>query len=116
MLVHLVEIMRVWCLKDIMVNPYSIPNFLSTFILIFFGFFVMKKNAKSPLNIAFLLICISCSIWLLFDALAYNFTDTKIIMFLLRITYCGVTFICVTTLYYTTIFLGCFKRINYFST
>ncbi|MFC1709668.1 ATP-binding protein [Candidatus Omnitrophota bacterium] len=98
-----------------MINPYSIPVFSSSLVLVLFGIFVIRKNVKSHLNIAFLLICISCSVWLFFYSIAFSTTNMKLIMILFRIGYCGISFIPVTVLFYTTVFANYSKKINYIS-
>lgn len=94
------------------INPYSIPPLISSIILVIFGFFVLKKNPRSALNISFAFICLACTIWLFFYFLAYNSTEEKLIVFLFKIGNFGVCFIPVTCIQYTVVFSKKNIRIN----
>ncbi|MBL7129873.1 MAG: hypothetical protein ISS45_00465 [Candidatus Omnitrophica bacterium] len=83
--------------------------------MIYFGIFVINKNPKSSLSFAFLLICLSCVIWLFLYSLTYNLKDEKLIILLFKIAYCGITFIPVSILFYITIFVNYCKKFNFIS-
>ncbi|MFH1824412.1 MAG: ATP-binding protein [Candidatus Firestonebacteria bacterium] len=93
-------------------NPFSVPLLISSFLMLFFGIFVLKRNPKSVLTIAFLSICLSCVIWMFIYFLAYNLNNEMLITLLFRIAYCGITFISISTLFYTTCFFNIYKKLN----
>lgn len=99
-----------------MINVLSVPPLFISLLLITLGIIVYSKNRKPLINKIFLCLCFVSSIWLLFYALAYNSSDKETALLYLRIGYCGVIFIAVSTFHFIAEFLRIKKleRIVYF--
>ncbi|MBL7130481.1 MAG: hypothetical protein ISS45_03625 [Candidatus Omnitrophica bacterium] len=80
------------------INPYSIPPFISSIIILSLGIFVFIKNKKSLTNIGFSLICLSLFIWLISDTALYSTDKIKLLSIFSKWVYVGVTAIPITAL------------------
>jgi signal transduction histidine kinase len=74
-------------------NPYAIPNFLVSIFLLAIGTFVFVKNKKSAVNISFLVLCLSASIWIFGNAVSFSSLNETTALFWSRFSYTGVVFI-----------------------
>ncbi len=80
-------------------NPFFIPPFLIACLVLFFGFFVLSLERRSPFNRSFLYLCISTSVWLGGQSLILSGKYQNIIFFWSRIMYVGLIFIAATLLH-----------------
>ncbi len=86
-------------------NLYSIPTFVTSFIVFLLGLLVFVKNKRSLTNKAFSLMCLSTTVWLFFASLAYNTHVENEAEILMRISYLGISFIAVTMFNFVVNFL-----------
>ncbi len=89
-----------------LINPYSIPTFATSFIVIWLGFTVYAKNRNSPVNRSLFLMCSSTAIWLFFASMAYNCKSIEPANILMRVSYLGVVNIAVTMVQFVAMFLN----------
>lgn len=92
------------------INPHLIPPLLCSIYALCLGIIVLTKNPKSGVHQSFFLLCISTVVWLSFYSinftLSYSHLNHPFINKILRIGYCGVTFIAVAFFHHTIEFLG----------
>ncbi|MCB9771310.1 MAG: hypothetical protein H6754_02000 [Candidatus Omnitrophica bacterium] len=96
------------------INPYSIPPFLSSLLILVTGIFVLVKNPSSLLNQRFFYLCLATFVWLFLYSINYTlslFADPKLIQWLYRLGYCGVCFIGMNMLAYAITLAG-IKRLE----
>ncbi len=97
------------------INLYAIPFLLSATIVLIAGIFILFQNLKNHLNIIFFFVCLSTSVWQGFLAInfLYESNNAAFRELLLRIDYCGVTFLGVTIFHFIITFLNFkSKKIN----
>lgn len=94
-------------------NFYSIPPLLISILLFILGIFVLSKNIKSKLNFVFFLLCLTSSVWLFSNFIAFSKFGANNVSFWLNLAYCGVVFIAITIFHYTVTFLN-IKKLNFY--
>jgi PAS domain S-box-containing protein len=72
---------------------YSVPQLISSIIVLFVGIFVVLKNRKSMTNITFSLECLSVFLWLFGYAMMSSTRDEAFALWCARFVYTGVVFI-----------------------
>ena len=88
------------------INVFSIPPFIISLLTLLLGLFVYFKNKREKQNITYLFLCISVFLWLFFaSALFSSPREEKIINFLAKMTFVGVTFIPITFYHFVISFL-----------
>ena len=83
---------------------------ITSLFLLSLGFLVFSKNKKSSLNIVFLLLCLSTSIWAFGFFMVYMSRNAQLALFWNRFGYFGVPFITPTMYHFSVIFLGLKKQ------
>jgi signal transduction histidine kinase len=91
-------------------NVYSFPVLFTSLLLLLLGVAVFLKNTKKRVNLQFLIICLTSSIWLFFTSLAYNSLSQIQSFLLFRIAYIGIIFIPFTFFHYIVLFLEVNKK------
>ncbi len=89
-------------------NLYFLPHFISSFIALLFGLFVISRNSQSRKNITYFFICVCVFVWQ-FTYSIYNFLDNDnrlLIIVLIKISYCFITFIPILNLHHSSELLG----------
>ena len=77
-------------------NPFFIPSFIASLLLLFLGVFVYSRNKKSLVNVLFSLECFVSFIWQFCYAMMYLFSnDEQLAAFWMKIGYVGVIYISV---------------------
>lgn len=75
-------------------NPFCIPSFVVSFLLLFIAIFVYSKNKRSPINILLALECFTSFVWQFCYGMMYYFSNSeKVAIFWMKIGYVGVIFI-----------------------
>jgi signal transduction histidine kinase len=74
-------------------NPYAIPNLVVTTFLLALGIFVFLQNKKSMVNLSFLVLHLSASLWLFGLAMCYFSKNEAIALFWVNIDHTGLVFI-----------------------
>ena len=87
-------------------NFYSIPTFITSFLVFFLGLFVYSKNQKSETNRAFFFMCLSTTAWLFLASIAYNHDLQPNAEFWMRICYIGIIYISITMFHFVSRFLN----------
>jgi signal transduction histidine kinase len=89
---------------------YSIPNFVTSALIISLGLFVFLKRPSEPINRLFALLTWSVAHWLLGYALVYCTTDPDKALRFARFAYIGVVFIPTFFLHFMDEFLQLHRR------
>ena len=74
-------------------NPYAIPMVASGVASLFFGLFTIIKNRKAAGSIAFLILSLSFSVWLLGISIVYSSTDSETALYWVKFFWSGVVYI-----------------------
>ncbi|NQT23583.1 MAG: hypothetical protein HQ579_09145 [Candidatus Omnitrophica bacterium] len=92
-------------------NPYCIPSFLASLLLLLLGIFVYVKSKKSLVNIIFSLECFVSFLWQFSYGMMYYFSyNEKVAFFWMKIGYIGVIYISVFYYHFIIEFLGRKKK------
>ena len=84
---------------------YSILPLVSSICLFLFGFFVITRNIRSPINQPFFLLCFSTGLWALGYSFMYASHTEAQALFWARFGYLGVIYIPISLYHFTVIFL-----------
>ena len=87
-------------------NPYAVPPFITSLIILSVGLFVLYKNKKSKINKTFALFCFSMAWWLLAYTGVYLSGNEIQALFWARIGFIGVIFIPILTYHFVVSFLN----------
>lgn len=88
-------------------NPFFIPSFLTSILLLLLGILVYLKNRKSFTNILFSLECLTSFVWQFGYSMMYYFSySEKLATFWMKIGYVGVIYIPVFYYHFIFKFLG----------
>jgi Signal transduction histidine kinase regulating C4-dicarboxylate transport system len=88
-------------------NPYSIPSFIASILLLGLAVFVYKSNRRSPVNITFALECFVSFVWQFCYGMMYLFWhDRGQALLWMKIGYLGVIYISVFIYHFIIEFLG----------
>lgn len=93
-----------------MISFYSIPTFITAFMIVVLGGFVLLKNKTLLLNRLFFFLCTSAFVWLVGYSIVYSCTDLKLALFWSRFSYIGVVFIATADLHFILTFIGINKE------
>lgn len=86
-------------------NPYALPNFACALACFGIGWFVLNKNQRSPVNIAFSLLALSTFIWQLGTFFLLISAASETAYRWSQFVYVGAIFIPVTTYHFVVAFL-----------
>lgn len=92
-------------------NPYAIPVMLVGLVTFSIGFFVLRQNRKSVINIAFFYKCSAISLWLVTVSFVYlsRFQEVALIWYR-YFTFLGIINIMPSAIFFATAWSGEFKR------
>lgn len=92
-------------------NSYAIPLVVVGFSMFLTGLFIFSHNKKSPVNLAFFLICICGNFWFLGSAATYAAQDPALALWSYRtITFLGVALIAPCVYLFSTVWLGLYEK------
>ena len=74
-------------------NLYAIPNFVVTVFLLAIGFFVFFQNKKSIVNLSFMALNLSSSLWLFGLGMCYLSKNEATALFWGKVEYLGLVFV-----------------------
>jgi len=86
-------------------NIFSLPTFITSFLIFSLGLLIYSKGRKNEANIIFFFLSITISTWLFFVSIAYNCTNSNKADMYMRICYLGIAFIPVSTSHFIIEFL-----------
>lgn len=86
-------------------NLFSLPTFITSFLIFILGLTIYCKGEKNKVNIIFFFLSASITTWLFFVSIAYNFTNYNKADIYMRICYLGISFIPVSTSHFIIEFL-----------
>ena len=90
-------------------NPYSIPPFVTSIVILWLGIIVYIRNKESHVNWSFFLMSLSAAWWLFFASLSFSCNSKELAEVLVRVTNIGVFFISIAMFHFTTSFLNIAK-------
>ncbi|MCM8782172.1 MAG: hypothetical protein NC828_03890, partial [Candidatus Omnitrophica bacterium] len=91
-------------------NPYAIPVMVVGILIFSIGFFVLKQNTKSIINIAFFFQCFTVSLWVLPISIVYLSRAPEVALIWYRyFTFFGVVNIMPSLIFLAMVWLGEFK-------
>lgn len=93
-------------LFDFFYNPYVLLHIIIGNLFLLMGVFVYVQNKKSLSNISYLFVCITISLWLLFDAATMSSKNQEPAFFWARMVYVGVSLIPPSMYFFTVAWLG----------
>ena len=92
-------------------NLFSIPVFVVSSFILFFGLFVWSQNKKAVANFAFLLICLAINFWFYGLTFVYSCKTANHALFFYKIfTFLGVAYIPSTVYFFSVAWLKLFDR------
>ncbi len=104
-------ISRLFNISNYYFNPYAIPVFLVSILILFIGFFVLKQNKKAIINIAFFYQSFSVGLWLFAISIVYSSRVPDIALIWYRyFTFFGVVNIMPSLVFCGMAWIGQFKR------
>ncbi len=94
-------------------NLFAIPNMIAGILSLLVGFFVFSRNYKSPVNISFLILTLSASLWQIGNSILLFSSNLEVVFTWSKIVYWGAIFIPVATYHFVISFLGKKSQIKY---
>src|SRR4030042_7180048 len=74
-------------------NPHAIPFLVVGVLILVLGVLLLLENVRSSIRLAFYVLCLSVSWWLISFSIAYSTTDPSAPLFWHKISMIGVLFI-----------------------
>jgi len=96
-------------LSNFYINPYAIPHFISGHLFVLFGIFVFLQNRRSLNNFSYLLVCISCALWLYGDVMIMCSANKVAADLVVKFVYIGVSFIPPSCYFFSVAWLDLWK-------
>jgi len=93
-------------LDNFFYNPYVLLHGIIGTLFLLLGVFVFVQNRGALSNISYLLVCISISIWLLFDAVTMSSTNETTALFWARFVYLGACLIPASMYFFSVAWVG----------
>ncbi|MBN1913004.1 MAG: GHKL domain-containing protein [Candidatus Omnitrophica bacterium] len=87
-------------------NPYAIPYAVASFLMLALGIFVYSQNRKGVINLAYLSVCLSASLWLFGDFAIISSAKEISAHFCAKFVYIGITLIPPSLYFFSSAWLG----------